>query len=104
MAVAGILIGLAGFFLKSSLLDITNVAGFLLHPVSWVAGILGLAGFMVMQKALHGGHVSVVTPVMAGISIALPVVLAYLFLGEAVSMLKWAGVILIVVGVLGLGK
>ena len=90
--------------LKAGLLNVSGILGFLLNINVWLAGILGLGGFLFMQKALHHGHVSVVTPVIGGISIALPVVMAFLFLGETVSAMKWLGIALIVGGVIGLGK
>lgn len=101
---SGVLIGLAGFFLKAGLLGVSGIMSFFVNPAIWIAGIMGLVGFLAMQKALHYGHVSLVTPIISGISIALPVILAYLLLGESVSLLKWTGLAAIVVGVIGLGR
>ena len=108
MLAGGVLIGLAGFVLKAGVaelsLDASAILGIILNPLLWAAGIMGLAGFLLMQKSLHGEKVAIVAPMIGGISIILPVLLAYFFLAEAVSMLKWAGIVLILVGVAGLGK
>ena len=108
MLAGGVLIGLAGFLLKAGVLELSlglsAILGIILNPLLWLAGIMGLAGFLLMQKSLHGEKVAIVAPMIGGISIILPVVLAWLFLAETVSGLKWAGIVLILIGVAGLGK
>ena len=103
---AGILIGLAGFLVKLALggivLDSNFIFSILLKPLAYLSGILGLAGFLLFQKALHRGKVSLITPIVTGMSIAVPVVLAFLFLSEIISTLKIIGIVLILVGVFGL--
>ena len=108
MLAGGVLIGLAGFVLKAGVSDLSlgtsAILGIILNPILWVAGIMGLIGFVLMQKSLHGEKVAIVAPMIGGVSIILPVLLAWLFLADAISGLKWAGIILILIGVLGLGK
>ncbi len=103
---AGILIGLAGFLVKIALgsivLDTSFIFSILQQPLAYLAGLFGLAGFLLFQKALHRGKVSLITPIVTGMGIAVPVVLAFLFLSEIVSTLKIAGIVLILVGVFGL--
>ena len=108
MLLAGVLMGLAAFGLKFGVLDISLSSRFLLevlsNPLIWAVGVISIIGFVLMQKSLHGEKVAIVTPMIGGISIILPVLLALGFLGETVSALKWAGIILILIGVTGLGK
>ena len=108
MLIGGVLIGLAGFFLKAGVaelsLNMAAIGGIVLNPVLWLAAIMGLAGFVLMQKSLHGEKVAIVAPMIGGISIILPVVLAWVFLAEIISPFKWAGIVLILIGVAGLGK
>jgi len=104
--VAGVLIGVAGFLIKIVMSKVTLSSTFLLdvlqNPLAYLAGILGLIGFVIFQKSLYKGKVSIVTPIMNGLSILVPVVLAVLFLAESLSTLKIVGIVLIVVGVAGL--
>jgi len=103
---AGILIGLAGFLVKLALgsvvLDSNFIFSVLKQPLAYLAGILGLVGFFLFQKALYRGKVSLITPIVTGMGIVVPVILAVLFLQEIVSTLKIVGIVLILVGVFGL--
>ena len=104
---SGVLLGLAGFALKAGVAELSLDAllpGIFLNPFLWAAGVMGLGGFLLMQKALHGERMTIVTPVIGGVSIALPVILAYFFLAESISPIKWAGIVLILAGVAGMGK
>ncbi len=104
--IAGILIGVAGYLIKlvmsSISLNATFLVSILLQPLSYVAGVLGLVGFLIFQKSLYKGKVSVVTPIMSGIGILLPVALAIIFLGEPSPLIKLVGIVLILMGVAGL--
>ena len=106
--VSGILYGLMAYFLKISLegfgLSAAGMLIFLSNPYTWLTGLIALSGFLLMQKALYEGHVTLVTPIIGGVSIIIPVVLAFLFLGEVISQIKWIGLILILIGTAGLGK
>lgn len=103
---AGVLIGIAGFVIKLVMSKITLSPTFLFDilssPLAYIAGVLGLAGFIIFQKSLYGGKVSTVTPIMNGLSILVPVILAVLFLAESLPTLKIIGVVFIVIGVAGL--
>ena len=104
--VAGILIGVAGYLIKIVMSSVSLNAGFLIgvltQPLACVSRVLGLVGFRIFQKSLFKGKVSVVTPIMSGLSILIPVALAILFLGEPSPPLKLVGIVLILVGVAGL--
>ena len=101
MFIAGILIGLGAFGLKFGVAEISLTPTFLLdvlsNPLIWVVGIISLVGFLLMQKSLHGEKVAIVAPMIGGISIILPGVLAWLFLGDVISTIKWAGIVLILI-------
>ncbi len=108
MLAAGLMMGLAAYGLKVVLVRITMDAYFMLSvittPEMWLIGIMSILAFLLMQRALHGSHVSIVSPMIGGIAIILPVLMAYFWLGESVSMLKWAGIVLVLLGTAGLGK
>lgn len=100
---SGFLLGLGAFFLKISMsyLSLSSMLSILLVPELWVSGILLITGFYFLQMALHSGFISIVMPVSIGTSIIIPAVLAFLFLNESISILKWAGIIFILFGVFG---
>ena len=108
MLAAGFMMGLAAYALKVVLAYIPMDAYFVLSvlstPEMWMIGMLSILAFLLMQRALHGAHVSIVSPMIGGIAIILPVLMAYFWLGEAVSLMKWAGIILVLIGTAGLGK
>lgn len=103
---AGVLVGFAGFVVKSVVSKISLTPTFLFHvlqnPLSYLAGFLGLVGFLVFQKSLYRGKVTTITPVMNGLSILVPVVLAAVFLAESMPPIKVIGIALIVAGIAGL--
>lgn len=103
---AGVLVGFAGFVVKAVVSEISLTPTFLFHvlqnPLSYLAGFLGLAGFLIFQKSLYRGKVTTITPIMNGLSILVPVVLAGLFLAESLPATKIVGIALIVAGIAGL--
>ncbi|MBI5332098.1 MAG: hypothetical protein HZB65_00845 [Candidatus Aenigmarchaeota archaeon] len=98
--VSGILLGLASFLIKITVsIGILNIA-FFINPITWIAAILAIAGFVLMQKAFYAGSVSTAITTIAGLSIVIPTTLAYLFLAESINPV---GIALILLGVLILG-
>lgn len=108
MLAAGFMMGLAAYGLKAVLQGIQMDAYFVLSVVSspymWLIAAISILAFLLMQKALHGSHVSIVSPMMGGIAIVLPVLMAYFWLGESISAIKWVGIALVLVGTAGLGR
>ena len=108
MLAAGFMMGLAAYAMKVVLGYIAMDSYFILSvittPEMWMIGIMSALAFLLMQRALHGTHVSVVSPMIGGIAIILPVLMAFFWLGEAVSIIKWVGIILVLLGTAGLGK
>lgn len=104
--IAGLLIGLASFVIKMvvSGLSLTQLFPIIVlaNPLSYLAGFLGILGFVLFQKSLQIGRITMITPIMNGISIIVPILLAVLFLSESLPALKLAGIVLIVVGIAGL--
>ncbi len=107
-AIGGVLVGFASFLIKSVLMDFTfgisSILGLVFNFTTWIALVLGGAGFLFFQKALHSGDVSVETPIMAGFGIIVPVVMAVLFLGESIDPTKAAGIVVVLAGVFLLAK
>ena len=107
--IGGTLIGIAAFFLKlgldsSTLSPDVSIILLILNPLIILTAILSLSGFFIIQKAMHKGHVSVVAPVSSGLGIIVPILLAYVFLGEIIVFEKGFGIVLIVIGISILGR
>jgi multidrug transporter EmrE-like cation transporter len=99
--------GLVAYWLKTGLAGMaveSLVISVVASPFMWFLAILSIAAFLIMQKALHSHHVSLVSPMIGGISITLPVLLAFFWLGESISVIKWVGIALVLIGTAGLGK
>lgn len=64
---------------------------------TYLASWLGAIGFLMITKAMRHLEVSVVVPLM-NLSVVLLVFLSYFFLGELMSVMKLAGISLIVIG------
>jgi uncharacterized membrane protein len=72
----------------------------IMYPVSWIAAACGIAGFLLMQKAMHKEYMSIVLPVITGLSTLISVLLAFGVLNEVLSMTRWIGIVLVIVGTL----
>jgi len=105
---SGAFYGTMAYFLKLSLGTFSftpeGIGLFIANPFAWVTGILVLLGFLLMQKALHDGLVTVVIPIISGISIIIPVLLGVALLGEVLTTFQWIGVLLIIIGTAGLDR
>ena len=97
---AGLLLGLGAFFLKLVMNEGISI-NIIYSPYAWITAILAISGFLLMQRALQS-YVSVVIPMITGVVILVSVLLAFVFLAEAISSMKWFGIILILIGVFGL--
>ncbi|MCK5023678.1 MAG: hypothetical protein KAS04_05880 [Candidatus Aenigmarchaeota archaeon] len=104
----GVFIGLASFLMRAVLggipMDIMSLILMAFNPVAWLILVFGATGFFLFQKALHGGEVSVVMPIMMGFDIIIPILMAVFFLGETIGPIKDIGLILVIVGVFLLAK
>lgn len=100
--VSGVLLGTGSFFLKITMSGVISRM-LIFSPIAWIALILMTTGFLFMQKSLQG-YVSKAIPIINGFFIFVSVMLAFFFLGEAISALKWLGIFLVLAGVFGLLK
>jgi drug/metabolite transporter (DMT)-like permease len=100
--IAGLLLGLGAFFLKLTLSGGISM-DVIYSPYAWVTLVLSISGFLLMQKALQN-YVSVVIPMITGVVILVSVFLAFVFLAEDISAIKWLGIALILIGVFGLSR
>ena len=68
------------------------------HVLSWVVlgGLSGLLWIVAVSKL----DISFATPVALSLGIVLAMVLAQIFLGEQVSLIKWLGAVVIILGIL----
>jgi len=105
--VAGVLLGGTTFIGKIVLfegitVELSFFLGLILNPLVWLAAVTGIGGFLLFQRTLHQGRVSLVPSIVGGFAVVVPVLLALFFLGEAISLFKGIGIALIVVATLGL--
>jgi uncharacterized membrane protein len=77
---------------------------FIASPWSWIALAFGAAGFFYLQKALYTEKVAYVVPTVSSLSIVTPVVLSAVLLDDYVSLMRWIGLWLILVGVIGISR
>ncbi len=94
---SGTSLGLAAFFIKIAVSG-AGLQSIISNPFTWIAAILGIIGFILLQKSLYSGFISEAVPIMAGISILLPIILASMFLGEILEG-KYIAIFLIAIGV-----
>jgi drug/metabolite transporter (DMT)-like permease len=99
---AGLLLGVGAFFLKLVMNEGISM-NIIYSPYAWITAVLAVSGFLLMQKALQN-YVSVVIPMITGVVILVSVLLAYVFLAEAIAAIKWLGIALILIGVFGLSR
>ncbi|MBN2042461.1 MAG: hypothetical protein JW754_01500 [Candidatus Aenigmarchaeota archaeon] len=102
------MVGFASFLIKTVLTGFTfsipSVLGLIINFTTWISIVIGGIGFLFFQKALHSRDVSIETPIMAGFGIIVPVVMAILFLGESIALVKAAGISIVLLGVFLLAK
>ena len=105
---SGIALGMSGLFVKTATvglpLDATLLLKFFLSPLSFFALAFGAYGLLYMQIALHKSDVTFVIPLVSALSVSTPIILATVFLGEYVPVVKWLGILLILIGTVGITK
>ncbi|MBI5060961.1 MAG: hypothetical protein HZB67_01465 [Candidatus Aenigmarchaeota archaeon] len=104
----GLLMGIGAFLLKMELsgfaLEIITIPLLLLNPIIVVAAALSITGFVMAQRAMHAGHLSIISSIVVGMGIMVPITLAYSFMSEPVAFMKILGIVLVIVGVLFLSR
>ncbi|MFH0836555.1 MAG: hypothetical protein V1870_00330 [Candidatus Aenigmatarchaeota archaeon] len=97
---SGTLLGIAAFLIKIAVsTGVLNIE-FFINPITWIALILAIVGFLLMQKAFYYSSISTVISTIAGLSIIIPIILAHFFLSETINPI---GIILILLGVIMIG-
>jgi|SRR3989338_1147094 len=97
---AGIILGIATALAKIVLN--TELNQIFLMPVTWVTVFLALVGFGLMQLVLNKVNISVVIPVITGLSIASAIFTAFIILDELLTTMQTAGIVLILIGTFGI--
>lgn len=100
-----IIFSITAVFLFKSATVVTNVSfkfnilGICITPLSIVGiGLYGMS-FLIWMYLIQKSNISVLVPMALGISTVVNVLLATIILKENVSMLQWAGVIMITIGI-----
>ncbi len=105
---SGTILGAVAFLVKLFMVSAPLDSGFFIflisNPLAWMAGVGGIAGFLLFQLALSRGKVTIVAPLVAGLGMIVPVIMAFAILQEPVSTAKWIGIVLIAMGVGGLSN
>ncbi len=105
---SGVMTGISGLFARLAMMDsgqgIASIQGLLISPYLWLASICGMLGFAYLQIALHRSDLSFVEPAVSSIAIITPVILAVILLDEFVPVLRWVGVGLLLIGVIGIDR
>jgi len=105
---SGTLTGISGLFARIAMINtgpgFAFVYSFLFNPFLWLSSAFGMLGFAYLQLALHKQDISFVEPAVSSIAIITPVVLAVVILNEYVPVLRWIGVGLLLLGVIGIHR
>src|SRR3989344_3340002 len=97
---AGIILGVATSL--SNILLNSELTQIFLMPTTWITACLALTGFLLMQLALSKAKISIVIPVITGLSIASAVFTAFVVLNESLTTMQTAGIVLILIGTFGI--
>lgn len=105
---SGILTGISGLFARVSMMgtgwDVSSIQSVISNPNLLLACLFGMGGFTYLQLALHKDDISFVEPAVSSIAIITPIVLAVIFLDELVPLIRWIGVGMLLLGVIGIEK
>jgi len=108
LVLSGVFTGISGIFARLGMKDtapgLQFLAGLIYNPMLLLASAFGIAGFVYLQRSLYRFNVSFASPVASSIAIMTPVLLAIAFLDERISWLRWIGIGLIILGVVGMAQ
>jgi uncharacterized membrane protein len=105
---SGVFTGISGLFARMAMLK--SDSGFALiyslisNPFFWLSSLCGILGFAYLQISLHRDDLSFVQPAVSSVAIVTPIILAVIFLNEHVPVLRWMGVGLLLLGIIGIHK
>ena len=104
MLLSAVFASLGQVFFKFAANNIIDVSSFILNPHLYAGGILYLVGLVFMLKALRRGELSVVYPALATSFIWVSLLSPIFFDADFMTLEKWVGVLIIIVGVSLVGK
>jgi uncharacterized membrane protein len=97
--VAGLILGAGTLFTKMAMTQETlTLETLILFPGSWLAVICGVVGFLLMQRAIYNEYMTIILPVVTGLSTLVSVLLAFTVLTENIAITRWIGVVIIIIG------
>ena len=103
VSIAALFSAAGQIFYKFASNTIVDVWSFILNPFV-ILGVLSYGtGFIFMLKALLHGEVTVIYPIMA-INFIIVALLSPIFFNDSMSIMKWIGIIIIILGVYFVAK
>jgi|GEM_PF-2842508 len=110
--ITGLLFGLGGVFTKTAvqgieifnIFSIENWIALIINPAFIGMVFTSIVGMITWFWALSKGRASIVTPVISGFMVMVPVILGLTIFSEPLSTIKLIGIILVTVGNLVLGS
>jgi len=104
VAIAALFGSLGQIFYKYAANSTTDVHTFIFNPYLYAGGFLYALGLGFMLKALRRGELTVIYPVMATSFIWVSIISPYFFPADSMTIVKWIGVFVIIIGVALVGK
>ena len=96
---SGMILGAGTLFTKMAMTQETlTLETLILFPGSWLAVVCGVVGFLLMQRAIYNEYMTIILPVVTGLSTLVSVLLAFVVLTENIAFTRWIGVAIIIIG------
>lgn len=97
--VSGLILGAGTLFTKMAMTqEVLTLETLVFFPGSWLAVVCGVVGFLLMQRAIYNEYMSIILPVVTGLSTLVSVLLAFTILMESIAITRWIGVVVIIIG------
>lgn len=104
MIVSAFLASFGQIFYKFAANNTSDVYSFFANPYLYFGGLAYFIGLIFMIKALRRGELTIVYPILATSFIWVSLLTPFFFSNDVMTLRKWIGVIVIVVGVICVGS
>lgn len=99
IVIAALFGSIGQIFYKLAANNLHDVASFILNPYVYIGGLTYGVGLLFMLKALKHGELNVLYPMMATSFIWVSILSPIFFSTDIMSIRKWAGIVVILLGV-----